>query len=97
MDRFIIRRILIMQLNSRLATFSTLIGVNQDQIKEFIKSNLQLDGIKGRYSQGRFLLLPRHIKESKEFYKELGHDISMALSVIKKYQDQKVIVLFKLT
>ena len=78
-----------MQLQSRLATFSTLIGVNQDQIKEFIKSNLKIDAIKGRYSRGRFLLLPRHIKESKEYYKGLGREISMALSVIKKYQDQR--------
>jgi len=78
-----------MQLHSRLATYSTLIGVDKYDIQQFIQDNLKLDHIKGRYSQGRFLLLPRHIKESKEFYKELGHDISMALSVIKKYQDQR--------
>lgn len=89
MAHFTIGRILIMQLQSRLATFSTLIGVDKYDIQQFIQDNLKLDHIKGRYSQGRFLLLPRHIKESKEFYKELGHDISMALSVIKKYQDQR--------
>ncbi len=78
-----------MQLQSRLATFSTLIGVDQDHIKEFIQNNLKIDAIKGRYSQGRFLLLPRHIKESKEHYKELGHGIAKTLSEIKRYQDQR--------
>jgi len=78
-----------MQLHSRLATYSTLIGVDKYDIQQFIQDNLKLDHIKGRYSQGRFALLPRHIKESKEFYKELGHDIAKTLSEIKRYQDQR--------
>ena len=83
-------RILIMQLiNSRLATFSTLIGVEKFEIKQFIKDNLQLDRIKGRYSEGRFVLLPRGIKDDKKQAKEVGHEIAKTLSEIKKYKDQR--------
>jgi len=76
-------------INSRLATFSTLIGVEKFEIKQFIKDNLQLDRIKGRYSEGRYLLLPRHIRDDKKLAKEVGHEIAKTLSEIKKYKDQR--------
>lgn len=79
-----------MQLQSRLATYSTLIGVDQDHLKQFIRNNLKLDSIKGRYSTDYlFLSYPKRIPENKEYLKDQGHDIAKTLSEIKKYQDQR--------
>jgi len=77
-------------INSRLATFSTLIGVDQDHIKQFIKNNLQLDRNRGRYSTDHiFAMYPHKIHSNKEYLKSQGHDIAKTLSEIKKYQDQR--------
>lgn len=90
MDHLIIGRILIMQLKSRLATYSTLIGVDQDHIKQFIRNNLKLDSIEGRYSTNYlFSTDPKRIPENKNYLKDQGHDIAKTLSEIKKYQDQR--------
>jgi hypothetical protein len=82
-----IRRILIMQLNSRLATYSTLIGVDKYKIKQFMKDNLQLDRIIGRYAKDNSYI--GHIRDNKKLAKEIGHEIAKTLSEIKKYQDQR--------
>lgn len=76
-------------ITSRLATYSTLIGVDQDHLKQFIKNNLRLDQVQGRYNSDSFLMFPSRIKENKQSLKQHGHDISKALSEIKKYQDQR--------
>ena len=76
-----------MQLQSRLATFSTLIGVDQYEIKQFMKDNLQLDRIIGRYAKDNLYI--RHIRDNKKQAKEIGHEIAKTLSEIKKYQDQR--------
>lgn len=76
-------------IQSRLATFSTLVGVDQNHIKQFMKDNLKLDKINGRYFNERFVLFPQHISTDKSYLKELGHEISKTLSEIKKYQDQR--------
>jgi len=86
---FTIGRILIMQLQSRLATYSTLIGVEKDQIKKFIKDNLKLDHIEGRYTSHEFLMFPQRISDSKNLCQWQGHEIAKTLSEIKKYQDQR--------
>lgn len=77
-------------INSRLATYSTLIGVDQDHIKQFIRNNLKLDSIKGRYSTDYFFLsYPKRIPENKNYMRDQGHEIAKTLSEIKKYHDQR--------